>query len=188
MLRFLNDRNRLYYGHRVRIITRRLIDFIKHMLQTLRGSIWKWWKEVQEKTTTKKVAECHASQGRDKAEHIVTPWVGQTDFLRNETSHLLRAGSLVVASDVRSSGGVELTSDAWRQPLIRPDVRPFFSFFYGGSPFFGGENGFFSPPSEIRANRRQRRHSTQEAHDERVEKRSCEIELRSTFEAWLLQR
>jgi hypothetical protein len=33
---------------------------------------------------------------------------------------------LVVAADVRPSGGVGLTSDAWRHPLVRPDVRPFF--------------------------------------------------------------
>ncbi len=32
---------------------------------------------------------------------------------------------LVVASDVSPSGGVGLTSDAWRQSLVRPDVRPF---------------------------------------------------------------
>ena len=34
--------------------------------------------------------------------------------------------NLVVPPDVRPSGGVGLTSDAWRQPLVRPDVRPFF--------------------------------------------------------------
>ncbi len=29
-------------------------------------------------------------------------------------------------SDVRPSGGVGLTSDVWRQSLVRPDVKPFF--------------------------------------------------------------
>jgi hypothetical protein len=33
---------------------------------------------------------------------------------------------LVVASDVRPSGGVGLTSDIGRQPLVRTDVRSFF--------------------------------------------------------------
>jgi hypothetical protein len=33
---------------------------------------------------------------------------------------------LVVVFDVRPSGGVGLTSDTWRQPLVRPDVSPFF--------------------------------------------------------------
>ncbi len=35
-------------------------------------------------------------------------------------------GSLVVAPDVRPSGGVGLTSDDWRQPLVMSDVRLFF--------------------------------------------------------------
>jgi hypothetical protein len=46
-------------------------------------------------------------------------------------------------TDVRPSGGVGLTSDAWRQPLVRPDVRPplffFFSFFLF-FPFFEKKN------------------------------------------------
>ena len=48
----------------------------------------------------------------------------------------IETGILVVASDVRSSGGMELTSDVWRQPLERPDVSPFFSFFLRESIFF----------------------------------------------------
>jgi hypothetical protein len=34
--------------------------------------------------------------------------------------------SLVVVFDVSPSSGVGLTSDNWRQSLVRPDVRPFF--------------------------------------------------------------
>jgi hypothetical protein len=45
-------------------------------------------------------------------------------------------GGLVVVSDVRSSGGVDLTSDVWRltSDSRQPDVSRFF--FAGGSPFF----------------------------------------------------
>jgi hypothetical protein len=63
---------------------------------------------------------------------------------------------LVVASDVRSSGGVGLTSDDWRQSLVRPDTRPFF--FWKKFHFLKkNENPHFFF-SENRATRRQRRH------------------------------
>ncbi len=51
---------------------------------------------------------------------------------------ILSTVCLVVATDVRSSGGVELTSEVWRQSLFRSDVRSFFSFFMSGVHFFLG--------------------------------------------------
>ena len=118
--------------------------------------------------------------------------------------------NLVVVPDVRSSGGVELTSDAWRQPLVRPNVRPFFSFLWRESIFLkkrGKKTSFLTarrghstcPPytlvrctvktdtTDIQAvdsdcskairKEMQEVRKTQE-RDERVEKRSYEIELR----------
>jgi hypothetical protein len=64
----------------------------------------------------------------------------------------------VVTPDVRSSGGVEVTSDTWRQSLVRPDVRPFF--FSWWETIFWEKNEEKKPfSSEIRSIRRQRRHS-----------------------------
>jgi hypothetical protein len=63
--------------------------------------------------------------------------------------------SLVVAPDVRSSGGVGLTSDVWRQSLVRTNVRPFFFDFFWF--FFKNEKTPFFP-YENRATRRERRH------------------------------
>jgi hypothetical protein len=48
---------------------------------------------------------------------------------------------LVVVSDVRPSGGVGLTSDVWRQPLVRPDVI----FFWKKNPWFFKKDPLFFP-------------------------------------------
>ncbi len=61
--------------------------------------------------------------------------------------------SLVVAPDVRSSGGVGLMSDVWRQPLV--SAHFFLNFFY----FFKKMKKTHFFPLENRATRRQRRPS-----------------------------
>ncbi len=56
---------------------------------------------------------------------------------------------------------MDLTADTWRKSLVRPDVSPFFSFYYGRSPFFWEKKrktNLF--PSEIRTTRRQWKNST----------------------------
>jgi hypothetical protein len=83
---------------------------------------------------------------------------------------------LVVAPDVRMSGGVGMTSDACRQPLV--NRSSFFEFLFH---FFkkNEKKNFFS---ENRATRRKRRHSIDLPYTtggiHRQNKTLCQIELR----------
>jgi hypothetical protein len=114
--------------------------FINHLLSTK----WKWpanilanqYDAVVARTTCQK-SEQHWSLGgwslydrpREKARRAAEssiPWHVRMRDSERERECESREETLVVPPDVRPSGGVGLTSDAWRQPLVRPDVRPFF--------------------------------------------------------------